>query len=282
MAASISVRASARCLSAALILILWTGARANEPQPDFPILPPPPSIEGLIGFPQTYSKDRSAYLPLLTRLAEMAGLPPDLADAVTRVESAYDPEAVGKVGELGLMQVSPETAAMLGYRGALAGLFEPETNVRYGVAYLSRAWQLAKGDVCRTLMKYRAGWGEERMTPLSVEYCRRARKHLAAIGSPLAEGTPPPEADRAMASDVQPPVRLASLQANAAADLRLRVRVISPRPSVNRSAPPKLNLVASGRPGTLSDLGNATARQHGCQVRVHYPGQVRCYDLARR
>ena len=281
MAASISVRAGARCLSAALTLILWTGARANEPQPDFPTLPPPPAIFGLVGFPETYGKDRSAYLPRLTRAAEMAGLPPDLADAVTRVESGYDPEAVGKVGELGLMQVRPETAAMLGYRGPLAGLLEPETNIRYGVAYLSRAWQLAKGDVCRALMKYRAGWGEEQMTPLSVEYCRRARNHLAAIGSPLAEGLPAPETDRAMAT-VQPPMRLASLQASPAADLRLRIRVISPRPSVSRPAPAKLNLAASGRPGTLGDLGNATARQRGCQVRVHYPGQVRCYDFARR
>jgi hypothetical protein len=41
-------------------------------------------------------------------------------------------------------------------------------------------------------MKYRAGWGEERMPPLSVEYCRRARQHLAAIGSPLGIGAMPP------------------------------------------------------------------------------------------
>src|SRR5215207_9904448 len=68
---------------------------------------------------------------------------------------------------------------------------DSETNVRLGVAYLARAWQLANGDVCRALMKYRAGWGEERMTPLSVEYCRRARGHLAAIGSPLADGALP-------------------------------------------------------------------------------------------
>jgi flagellar hook-length control protein FliK len=37
-------------------------------------------------------------------------------------------------------------------------------------------------------MKYRAGHGEERMTPLSVEYCRRVRTHLAAIGSPIGRG----------------------------------------------------------------------------------------------
>src|SRR5215218_5784734 len=79
------------------------------------------------------------------------------------------------MGEVGLMQIRPRTAALLGYNGKAADLFVPETNVRLGVAYLARAWQLAKGDVCRALMKYRAGWGEERMTPLSVEYCRRVR-----------------------------------------------------------------------------------------------------------
>src|SRR5918997_6745558 len=89
------------------------------------------------------------------------------------------------------MQVRPETAAMLGHRGGITALFEPETNVRLGVMYLARAWQLADGDLCRALMKYRAGWGEERMTPLSVEYCRRVRSHLAAIGSPLAQGALP-------------------------------------------------------------------------------------------
>jgi len=93
------------------------------------------------------------------------------------------------------MQIRPETAAMLGFSGGVTDLFEPETNIRYGVRYLARAWQLAQGDVCRTLMKYRAGWGNETMTPLSVEYCRRAKGHLAAIGSPLAGGAfPSPDA----------------------------------------------------------------------------------------
>jgi hypothetical protein len=40
-------------------------------------------------------------------------------------------------------------------------------------------------------MKYRAGHGEERMSERSVEYCRRARAHLAAIGSPLANAPVP-------------------------------------------------------------------------------------------
>jgi len=59
-------------------------------------------------------------------------------------------------------------------------------NIHYGVTYLSQAWRLANGDLCRALMKYRAGHGEEMMSALSATYCGRARAHLAAAGSPLA------------------------------------------------------------------------------------------------
>jgi soluble lytic murein transglycosylase-like protein len=58
---------------------------------------------------------------------------------VAKIESGFDPRALGGVGEVGLMQIRPQTAAMLGYGGDAAGLFEPETNVRFGVAYLARA-----------------------------------------------------------------------------------------------------------------------------------------------
>jgi hypothetical protein len=170
------------------LLFLPASALAQAPLADFPDIPLPPVIEDLIGMPQAYTPGRKAHLDTVRREAEQMGLPPDIADAVVQVESAYDPGAVGGVGEVGLMQIRPTTAAMLGYRGTLAGLFEPETNIRYGVAYLGRAWQLADGDLCRALMKYRAGHGEERMTPLSVAYCRRVRVHLAAIGSPIGAG----------------------------------------------------------------------------------------------
>jgi Transglycosylase SLT domain len=150
-------------------------------------LPKPPAVGGLVGLRAVPQKGRSRYLPLVTREAERWGLPTAVADAVVMVESAYDPSVVGTVGELGLMQVRPGTAAMLGFTGSNEALADPETNIRYGVEYLAKAWRLAGGDVCRALMKYRAGHGEERMTPRSVEYCRRARIHLATVGSPLAD-----------------------------------------------------------------------------------------------
>ena len=131
------------------------------------------------------------YAEILTREATSRGLPPALADAVAYVESGYNAGAVGSVGELGLMQVRPATAAMLGHRGPAAELLDPATNARFGVAYLAEAWRLAGGDLCRALAKYRAGHGQDRLTPRSLDYCRRARDRLAAMGSPLAAAPVP-------------------------------------------------------------------------------------------
>lgn len=179
----------------------------------------------------------SRYRDLVTREAQRQGLPPALADAVAYVESGYNPGVVGSVGELGLMQVRPSTAAMLGYTGPIAGLSDPETNIRFGVTYLKQAWSLAKGDLCRTLMKYRAGHGEERMSLRSVEYCRRARSHLAAIGSSLATALLPATASTRGARDRSPMMSsgergqavLAAIAGRLWAEHAVRVRAIEAR-----------------------------------------------------
>jgi hypothetical protein len=161
----------------------------RRPAADFAALPLPPEIDRLYDLSPDLPRGRDTYLARLHSAAEEVGLPPALADAVALVESRYDPYARGGDGEVGLMQILPTTAAMLGHRGSLAELFDPEVNIRYGVRYLAKAWQLAEGDLCRALMKYRAGHGEERMTALSIRYCARARAHLATIGSPLISGS---------------------------------------------------------------------------------------------
>jgi soluble lytic murein transglycosylase-like protein len=117
--------------------------------------------------------------------AAKRGLPPEIADAVATVESNYQPNAVGGVGEIGLMQVLPSTARMLGFAGTNQELAVPETNIRYGVDYLHGAWQLSGEDLCTTVMKYRAGHGESRFSHKSVAYCRRVRTVLAEQGYPI-------------------------------------------------------------------------------------------------
>ncbi|MFD1703628.1 lytic transglycosylase domain-containing protein [Methylopila henanensis] len=147
---------------------------------------------------------RAAYVALVRREAAARGLPPEVAEAVAHVESGYEPSAVGAVGEIGLMQIRPETAAMLGHDGGALALFDPATNARYAVRYLAEAWRLANGDLCRALMKYRAGHRAERMSDLSVQYCRRAKSYLATLGSPLADGAAPEVAIRSLLGDVRP------------------------------------------------------------------------------
>jgi hypothetical protein len=236
----------------------------------------PPEIDGLIGLPQTFSKGRSQFLTVMTKKAEEAGLPPAIADAVIRVESSFNPYAVGGVGEVGLMQVRPETAAMLGYKGGVTGLFEPETNIHYGITYLARAWELAKGDVCRALMKYRAGWGEERMSPLSVEYCRRARGHLAAIGSPFADGAVPIEQPAGVFSliakrTVQPSPRPVAFRQNiqptpTSVALAKRKAQGANRFSHAGSDPLRLRLAKQPTPASLAAATKAAARLGNIKV----------------
>lgn len=122
--------------------------------------------------------------------AEARGMPPEVAEAVADVESGYNPRAVGGVGEIGLMQILPSTARMLGFAEPLPRLFEPATNIRYGVRYLSEAWRMTGEDICGTVMKYRAGHGETRFSHKSVAYCVRVREILASRGFPVTGEVP--------------------------------------------------------------------------------------------
>jgi hypothetical protein len=86
-----------------------------------------------------------------------------------------------------MMQVMPATARMLGFVGDMSGLFDPATNIHFGVTYLARAWAASGGNACRALMKYRAGTGEDGFSPLSIQYCRRAAAWLRGQDSELAK-----------------------------------------------------------------------------------------------
>ncbi len=148
------------------------------------------SSPGWANFGLSPDSARPLYLDLVRREAILQGVPPALADAVAMVETSYHPNAVGTSGEIGLMQIMPATARQLGFTGAVADLFTPAINVHLGVQYLARAWAASGGSVCRALMKYRAGLGEETMTPLSINYCTRALSWLSATDNDLGRGTP--------------------------------------------------------------------------------------------
>src|ERR1700754_1833006 len=59
----------------------------------------------------------SKYFVLIAKYAKEYDVPVELAHAVVRVESNFNPNARGRAGEIGLMQIKPATARMMGYSG---------------------------------------------------------------------------------------------------------------------------------------------------------------------
>ena len=172
-------------LIAMALVMLPPSAGANQPAPQIDSFAPTRVDPKLITAPASgapMAQARESYRAIARREALARGLPPEMADAVMRVESAYRAQARGAAGEIGQMQVMPPTARMLGFAGTLEELALPENNIPLGVRYLAEAWRLAKGDICTAAMKYRAGHNEHRFSVLSVQYCVRVRTHLASVG----------------------------------------------------------------------------------------------------
>lgn len=111
--------------------------------------------------------------------AEANDVPPALAQALVQVESSHNPKATGRNGEIGLLQIKPKTARAMGYKGSAEGLYDPETNLAWGMKYLGKAHDLSGGDVCGTLLRYNAGLDAKRKSAASDKFCRKVKKVMA-------------------------------------------------------------------------------------------------------
>ena len=94
-------------------------------------------------------------MDLVLKLAPEYGVSPRLAMAIIRAESNFNPVAISPKNAQGLMQLIPETAERFNVRKP----FDPEQNIRGGLAYLR--WLLAyfQGDVTLVAAAYNAGEG---------------------------------------------------------------------------------------------------------------------------
>ena len=128
--------------------------------------------------PLTAELKTASYSGFIQSYAKAYGVPVDLAHAVVRVESNFNPRARGSAGEIGLMQIKPATARMMGYRGSAKGLYDPETNIKFGMKYLAMAHDLSGGTTCGTILKYNAGHGAKRMNPVSKRYCGKVQSYI--------------------------------------------------------------------------------------------------------
>lgn len=117
---------------------------------------------------------------LVDKEAKANGVPVALARAVVRIESNWNVRTTGRAGEVGLMQIKHPTAQGIGYRGTRAALYDPATNIKWGMRYLAGAYQLAGGDTCGTVMRYQGGHGATRMSSIARTYCGKAQTIMAS------------------------------------------------------------------------------------------------------
>lgn len=127
---------------AALALILAAGAACARREPAATRL-------DSAGSPRVHA--------LIERTAARYDVPASLVHRVVRRESNYNP-AARNGPYYGLMQIRPETARTMGYRGAPEGLLDAETNLTYGVRYLRGAWLVSRGNHDRAVMWYAKGY----------------------------------------------------------------------------------------------------------------------------
>jgi soluble lytic murein transglycosylase-like protein len=164
-------RLTAAALAATIALGLTTASVAG-----------PASGGNEAGNVQVAALERFATRPFANIIAAEAkanSIPIALAHAVVNIESSYRPHVTGAAGEVGLMQIKPATARGMGFRGSAKALYDPATNIKWGMRYLAGAMQRGDGSTCGTILKYNAGHYAKRMNPVSRRYCSKVERELA-------------------------------------------------------------------------------------------------------
>ena len=90
---------------------------------------------------------------VIEKYAQQYGVDQDLVWAVIRQESGFNAHALSPKGAMGLMQLMPGTAAMLG----VADAFDVEQNIAGGIKYLERLLSRFNQDIGLALAAYNAG-----------------------------------------------------------------------------------------------------------------------------
>lgn len=102
------------------------------------------------------------YTDIIYKYADEFNVPKSVILAMVKVESGFDPDAQSPVGACGLMQLMPDTfewiSTKLGESHSVGNIFDPDTNIKYGVYYISFLYDKYKNWEC-VYAAYNAGQG---------------------------------------------------------------------------------------------------------------------------
>jgi len=116
-----------------------------------PVISPPPSQGNL------HPGETPEIRRLIQTYAGVHDIPETLLHRVIQRESDYNP-AARNGPYYGLMQILPQTAGTMGYRGPPSGLLDAETNLTYAGRYLRGAWMVSAGSEDRAITWYAKGF----------------------------------------------------------------------------------------------------------------------------
>lgn len=106
---------------------------------------------------------------LINQYADIHEIPVTLLHRVIIRESTHNP-AARNGPYYGLMQIHPQTARTMGFRGEPRDLLDAETNLKYAGRYLRGAWLVSDGDEATAVRWYARGYYyEARRRGLLVE-----------------------------------------------------------------------------------------------------------------
>ncbi|MFN2384090.1 MAG: transglycosylase SLT domain-containing protein [Gemmatimonadota bacterium] len=142
--------------------------------------------EAIGGFERRYGIS-STLAGTIYHQARELGVQPGIVFELIRVESQFDPRAIGSQGERGLMQIKPATARAYDRQLTPHDLMDPAVNVRIGLRHLLEEVGHFEGDWTLGLQAYHRG-----RTGLRRALASRVRLDTAYADRILAHCDVPP------------------------------------------------------------------------------------------
>ena len=134
-------------------------------------------------------------MPLIREAARRERLPPEFLFAIAESESRLRPHVISRAGAMGVMQLMPSTAALLG----VGDPFDPKQSILAGARYLGQLHRRYRGVWARIAAAYNVGpgrvptTGRLRLPKETRRYVRRVLRRFLrvmgrqAVGSQLSE-----------------------------------------------------------------------------------------------